>query len=261
MRNKVFGQWSLILDLARNDFKTKYAGSFLGVAWAFVQPVITVVVYWIVFQYGLKIGMENSDVPYIMWFMTGMVPWFFFSDCLGNGSGCLKEYNYLVKKVLFPIHILPLVKLVSAFMVHLVFLGFLMILSTIYNLFFTIDLIQLLYFSWCLLLFNGIWIFFSSSVVVFFKDFSQIISIILQIGMWATPILWDYHRIPDNYLWIMKCNPLFYIIEGYRSAFLGGNGIYPSTFSFGIFWIETLVMAGVTAYLFSKSKPHFADIL
>lgn len=261
MLKEIANQYLLIWDLAKNDFKTKYAGSFLGIVWAFVQPVITVVVYWVVFQYGLKISMENTDIPYVLWFMGGMVPWLFFSDCLGNGSNCLKEYNYLVKKVLFPIQILPVVKLVSAFLVHLVFLVFLMIVSIVYNMFFSIHLFELIYFVFCLSIYSCVCIFFSSAVVVFFKDFGQIISIVLQIGMWATPILWDFHRIPEQFLWIMECNPLFYIVEGYRSAFFGGEGIYPSPFRFWFFWIFIICALVGSLVMFRRLEKHFADVL
>ena len=261
MLKEIASQYLLIWDLAKNDFKTKYAGSFFGIVWAFVQPIITIVVYWVVFQYGLKNSMENTDIPYVLWFMGGMVPWLFFSDCLGNGSNCLKEYNYLVKKVLFPIQILPVVKLVSAFLVHLVFLVFLMAVSIVYNMFFSIHLFELLYFVICLCLYSCVCIFFSSAVVVFFKDFGQIISIVLQIGMWATPILWDFHRIPDQFLWIMECNPLFYIVEGYRSAFFGGDGIYPSPFRFWFFWIFIICALAGSLLMFGRLEKHFADVL
>ncbi len=252
---------SLIWDLAKNDFQTKYAGSFLGVAWSVIQPLITILVYWIVFQYGLKVSMANMDVPYILWFMTGMIPWLFFADCVGNGVNCLKEYNYLVKKILFPVEILPMVKLVASLFVHVVFIILLTVLCMVYNTFFEIRIFQVLYFAICLSLIIYIWLMFSSSILVFFKDFGQVIQIVLQVGMWATPILWDYHRIPEQYLWIMEINPLFYIVEGYRGAFLGSSGIYPSAFRFWYFWISSLIMLFLSIYVFAKLKKHFADIL
>ncbi len=252
---------SLIWDLAGNDFKTKYAGSFLGIIWSFIQPLITILVYWIVFQYGLKVSIENTDVPYVLWFMSGMIPWLYFADCVGNGVNCLKEYNYLVKKILFPVEILPMVKLVSSSFVHVVFLVFLSVLCMIYNLFFGIQLFQLIYFAVCLSIVNYIWLMFSSSIMVFFKDFGQVIQIVLQVGMWVTPILWDYHRVPGKYRWILELNPLFYIVEGYRGSFLGSSGVYPSAFRFWYFWISTFIMLILSICVFRKLKKHFADVL
>ena len=102
----IFSERKLIWKLSKNDFKTKYAGSFLGIVWGFVQPIITVVVYWLVFQYGLRAS-NSGDVPYVLWFVAGMIPWFYFSESLMSATNCLLEYNYLVKKMAFKIDILP----------------------------------------------------------------------------------------------------------------------------------------------------------
>lgn len=76
----------LLWNLSKNDFKTKFAGSYLGIIWAFIQPIVTVVVYWFVFEKGLKAGGINTragiDVPFVLWLVAGLVPWFFFQDAL-----------------------------------------------------------------------------------------------------------------------------------------------------------------------------------
>lgn len=87
----------LIMNLAKNDFKTKYAGSYLGIVWAFVQPIVTILVYWFVFSVGLKAG-NVSDYPFVLYLVSGIVPWFFFQDALNGGIKALMEYNYLLKK-------------------------------------------------------------------------------------------------------------------------------------------------------------------
>jgi ABC-type polysaccharide/polyol phosphate export permease len=92
---------TLIGNLAKNDFKTRFAGSYLGVIWAFVQPIVTVVVYWFVFTVGLRQG-RPSGHPFVLWLMAGLVPWFFFSEALNGGTNALIEYNYLVKKGIDP---------------------------------------------------------------------------------------------------------------------------------------------------------------
>ena len=111
----------LIKSLAKNDFRTKFAGSYLGTIWAFVQPVITILLYWFVFD--MAIGARASirgelPLPYVLWLSAGIVPWFFFSDCISAGTSVLTEYNYLVKKVVFNIDILPVVKVFSSIFVH-----------------------------------------------------------------------------------------------------------------------------------------------
>ena len=107
----------LILNLAKNDFKTKYAGSYLGIVWAFIQPIVTILVYWFVFSVGLKAG-NAADYPFVIYLVSGIVPWFFFQDALNGGTNSLIEYNYLVKKVVFKISILPIVKIISVCMLR-----------------------------------------------------------------------------------------------------------------------------------------------
>ena len=109
----VIADRKLIARLSVNDFKTKFAGSYLGIIWAFVQPVIMIFVYWFVFEKGLK-PTPVSDaagvaIPFLLWLMAGLVPWFFFSDALSGGTRALLDYSYLVKKVVFQIDILPIV--------------------------------------------------------------------------------------------------------------------------------------------------------
>ena len=117
----------LILNLAKNDFKKKFAGSYFGVIWAFVQPVITVLLYWFVFEKALN--QRASDlrtgvsVPFVLWLMGGLVPWFYFQEAMNGGTGVLIEYSYLVKKVVFQFETLPVVKLISALFTHLLSAG------------------------------------------------------------------------------------------------------------------------------------------
>ena len=117
----------LVMKLAKNDFKTRYAGSYFGTIWAFVQPVVTILVYWFVFSVGFRSNTDELGIPFVLYLVAGIVPWFFFSDALSGGTNALIEYNYLVKKVVFNISVLPVVKIISALFVH----GFFVILAII----------------------------------------------------------------------------------------------------------------------------------
>ena len=108
----------LIWKLAKNDFKKRYAGSYMGAMWALVQPVITVVMYYIVFDKIMGNGggglRDSGDVPFVLFLTAGLVPWFYFNEALTNGTNALLEDNYLVKKVVFKISILPIIKIIAA---------------------------------------------------------------------------------------------------------------------------------------------------
>ena len=111
----------LIWKLAKNDFKKRYAGSYLGAVWAMVQPVVTVVMYYIVFEVIMGSGrpMANDEIPYVLFLTAGLVPWFYFNESLQNGTNSMLEYNYLVKKVVFKISILPIIKIIAATFIRL----------------------------------------------------------------------------------------------------------------------------------------------
>ncbi|HHX60833.1 MAG TPA: ABC transporter permease [Epulopiscium sp.] len=251
---------SLIFDLSKNDFKTKYAGSYLGITWAFVQPIVTILVYWFVFQVGFR-SAPMEDFPFILWLISGMIPWFFFNDAILNATNSLLEYSYLVKKVVFKVSILPIVKIISALYVHIFFIGILNIIFWAYGYPPNIYTIQTLYYllcTCCLVL--GV-TYATSAIVIFFRDLSQIINIFLQVGMWMTPILWQYDVIPVKYQWIFKLNPMFYIVEGYRDTFINHVWFWERYNQTIYFWIITIGIAALGAIIFKRLKPHFADVL
>ncbi|MDR5588260.1 ABC transporter permease [Clostridium aquiflavi] len=252
---------TLIWNLSKNDFKTKYAGSYLGITWAFVQPIVTILVYWFVFQFGLKAGSPMENVPFIVWFVSGVIPWFFFQEALLNSTNCMIEYSYLVKKVVFKISILPIVKIISALFVHLVFLGFLFIVAGIYKFYPTQYSIQLIYYSFCTFCLTLALSYATSAMIIFFKDLGQLINIFLQVGMWMTPIMWSYTIIPAKLQWIVKLNPMYYIVEGYRDTFINKVWFFERYFQTVNFWSVTLLLFVIGAVIFKKLKPHFADVL
>lgn len=253
----------LILKLSVNDFKTKYAGSYLGIVWAFVQPIVTILVYWFVFSVGLRSG-NVDNYPFVLYLTTGIIPWFFFQDALNGGTNALLEYNYLVKKVVFKISILPIVKIISAGFVHVFFVGFALVLCSGYGYFPSPYVLQLVYYAFCGFCFVLALVYATSAIVVFFRDLTQIISIVLQVGVWLTPIMWDINSVMADHPFVIKLfklNPMYYIVTGYRDSMLGHVSVMAHV-SWGLyFWVVTAVLFGIGAFIFKRLKPHFADVL
>jgi len=252
----------LVLSLAKNDFKTKYAGSYLGIVWAFIQPIVTILVYWFVFSVGLKAG-TVSDYPFVLYLVSGVVPWFFFQDALNGGTNALIEYNYLVKKVVFKISILPIVKIISALFVHVFFVVFALILCACYGYTPSLYTLQIIYYSVCTFLFVLGLVYATSAIVIFFRDLTQIISIFLQVGVWLTPIMWDINML-SSHPWLIKLfklNPMYYVVTGYRDSMLGHVGIWNHASWTIYFWVVTILLFGLGSVIFKRLKPHFADVL
>lgn len=253
---------SLIMNLAKNDFKTKYAGSYLGIVWAFVQPVITVLVYWFVFSVGFKAG-EAADYPFVVYLVSGIVPWFFFSDALNGGTNALLEYSYLVKKVVFKISILPMVKVISALFVHVFFVLVALILCACFGYLPGLATLQIVYYMFCTFVFVLGISYATSAIVVFFRDLTQIINIILQVGIWLTPIMWDWNMLSESPLLmkLFRLNPIYYIVSGYRDSLLSHTWFW-AHWKWGIyFWGVTAILFVLGTLVFKRLKVHFADIL
>lgn len=262
---ELFQSRHLIWKLAKNDFKKRYAGSYLGAVWAMAQPVVTVLMYYLVFDkiFGSK-GPELREgvtVPFVLFLTAGLVPWFYFNEALNNGTNALLEYNYLVKKVVFKISVLPIIKIIAATFIHVFFVGVLLVVAAGYGYYPNIYTIQLVYYSLCLFIFVLALCYTTCAVVVFFKDLSQIINIALQIGMWATPILWNLEALNSKWVVILKLNPLVYIVNGYRSAIYERQWFFEDFFSTMYFWIVTAVLFGIGTMVFKRLKVHFADVL
>ena len=258
---ELFQNRELIWKLAKNDFKKRYAGSYLGFLWALVQPVVTVVMYWIVFDvvFDTRSQMVASgvEVPYVLFLTAGLVPWFYFSEGITNGT------NALVKKVVFKISILPIIKLVAATFIHAFFVGVLLIIAMMYGYMPNLYTLQIFYYSFCLFVLMLAMSYCTCAIVVFFRDLAQIINIGLQVGMWATPILWNIGML-ENYpklRVLFKLNPLTYIVNGYRSAIYEESWFFEHFYSSTYFWIFTVTLFCVGSLIFKRLKVHFADVL
>lgn len=234
----------------------------MGALWALAQPVVTVVMYYIVFDKLMgNTGRGADGVPFVLFLTAGLVPWFYFNEALNNGTNAMREYDYLVKKVVFKISILPIIKVIAATFIHVFFVAVLLAVAALYGYYPNIYTIQILYYSFCMFVFVLALCYATCSIVVFFKDLTQIINIVLQIGIWATPILWNIDSVPYEWVFLLKLNPLVYIVGGYRNAIYGKEWFFQDFFSTMYFWIVTVVLFGIGGAIFRRLKVHFADVL
>ncbi|KKQ71352.1 MAG: ABC transporter, teichoic acid transport system permease protein [Candidatus Peregrinibacteria bacterium GW2011_GWC2_39_14] len=250
----------VVYQLTKRDYKNKYIGSFLGFIWTIIQPLVMILVLWFVFTKAFNSG-PIRDIPFSVWLTIGLVPWYFFSEALTTSTSALQEYSYLVKKVQFQTAILPIIKLLSAFITHIIFIIIGIIILLINDVGFSIYWLQAFYYliAMFILLVGLSWI--TSAIQVFVKDTAQIISVILQFGFWLTPILWDFKILPEKYDYILKTNPMFYIMEGYRNSFIYHAPFWEAKNEIIYFWTTTIIILLIGIIIFKKLKPHFADVL
>jgi len=250
----------VIVGLAKNDFKARFATSYLGMIWAYIQPLVTILVMWFVFQVGLK-NLPVDDVPFIAWFIPGYLAWSFFSEAVVAVTNSFLEYQYLLKQVNFRVSVIPFIKIISSSFVHLAFIMFIYVVMLFYKIPITLYSIQVIYYFFCtiiLLLAMG-WLL--ATLQVFIPDTGSVVSIFVQIGFWATPIFWSPDKVTPVVQTILKLNPMYYICQGYRESFLGQVYFWEHSGMAVLFWIEVIILLVVGIITFKKLRPYLVDLI
>lgn len=256
----IFQNRKLLWQMTKRDFRQRYLGSYLGILWAFIQPTVTVLIFWFVFQVGFK-SMPVDNFPFILWLVCGMFPWFFISDSISSATTSILESSYLVKKIVFRVELLPIVKIMSALIVHIFFVAVLFFMFAVYGYSVSIYNLQILYYFFAMICMSlGIsWL--TSALTVFLRDVGQFIAMILQFGFWFTPIFWSLKIVPEEYQNILQLNPIYYLVEGYRQSFIYNEWFWQHLNLTIYFWCVTGFVMFIGALCFKKLRPHFADVL
>lgn len=256
----IWQQRYIIRKLVARDFKKKYLGSYFGVVWAFMEPASFIFAIWFVVSIGLR-GGGWSDVAFLPWLISAMIPWFFIRDGWTSASGSLHEYSFLIKKMYFRVGIIPVIKISTMLIVHLFMLFMLLIILLLYDIRPSIYWIQIPYYLVCsLVLLIGLgWI--SSALTVFVRDVLYVIGVITTLLFWLSAIIWPHQVLEGKMRYFVELNPVFYITNGYREALLYGNWFYANTKMTLFFWVFAITIFTLGALVFQKLKPHFADVL
>ena len=250
----------VILYMAKIEFSLRYAGTLLGVFWVIIQPILTIMVFWLIFSQGLRISIPG-DIPYSIYFICGFIPWVMFNEVVTTSINGVRGNLNLIKKTAFPSEILPIVYLLSASVVHLIFIIILLMIIIANGL--TINLFLFFFVFYYILLsmfVSGIsWL--AAGLNVLYKDVGQFVSVLMNLWFWITPIAWNINMVPEDYRWIVYLNPLTYFIEGYRNIFIYHDmskiidwySLYGVTICFIIFVTGSI--------LFRYLKSEFSDAI
>jgi ABC-type polysaccharide/polyol phosphate export permease len=252
---------SLIAQLVVRDFRSRYSGTIFGVLWSLLQPLAMMTVLYIVFNYGLRVG-GASDPLFVPWLFVGMVCWNFFSDAVSTVTGAFHEYAFLVKKIKFPLHIIPVVKLLTAIVMHGLFLIIVVLINASYGLKPSLYWLQLpIYTAVLAALAFGVGLI-TSALNVFARDVSQIVSVILQFAFWGTPVVWAADKVPDKFHWILTMNPIYGAMSAYRTTLMSEQWYFLSEPMVCLrVLIMTLLFVIVGLIVHRRLRPHFADVL
>lgn len=245
----------LLKTNVKKEIRGKYKNSFLGVLWSFLNPLLQIIVYAVVFQVILKNPQEN----YAIFLCCGLIPWTFFSATVTRSAFTMIENGNIIKKVYFPREILPISIVTSEavnFMIStIIILGFVIFgglgISKYILLYPLVLLAQYL-------LLIGISLIISS-ISVYVRDLQHLIGVAMQLLFYATPIVYASETIPDNFKWILYLNPMTYIINGYRDIFYNQRMI--DIVSTLLLIIISIALCIIGYIIFNKLQKGFAEQL
>ncbi len=251
----------LVFELARNDFRARYTGSLMGTGWAFAQPILTILMYLFVYRVAFRGAAAPDGVPFVIWMVVGITPWFFFAEATATSTTAFTEYSFLVKKIPFDLAIVPSIKVMSSALIHAVVWLIVVVIVAASGFAPALAWLQVFYYFIALAaLVSGIGLL-TASITPFFRDTSHVIGVALQFMFWLTPIGWSIANVPAPYDRILKLNPVYYVVEGLRDALLHDRTFWSRPALSGYFWGFVIVCHLVANALFRRLRPHIADVL
>jgi lipopolysaccharide transport system permease protein len=253
---------SLIYASAKREVLGRYRGSFLGLLWSFFNPLFMLAVFTfvfsVIFQARWGVG-SGSKTEFALLLFAGLLVFNLFAECINRAPGLIISNTNYVKKVVFPLEILPFIGLLSALFHTLISLGVWLIA---YVIFFGVPHLTLFYLPlvlvpFCLFLMGLSWAL--AALGVFLRDVSQIIGMLITTLMFLSPIFYPATAFPEDYRYILYLNPLTTVVEQTRDVLFWGKT--PDFFILWIYWIFTIGIAWLGFAWFQKTRKGFADVL
>ena len=249
----LFNYFEFLKSNVKKDIRGKYKGSFLGVLWSFINPLLSVLVYAIVFPYIMRIKVEN----YLIYLITGIIPWTFFTSAINTGIISILSNADIIKKVYFPRIILPISSVTSALVNF--FISCIIILA--FCIFGGVGISASLLWLPLVALIQYVMLlgftFILSAIEMYMRDIEHIVNFVLAMAFYATPILYTPDIFPDNLSWILKINPMAYLVNAYRDIFLYHQN--PSLYGLIVVGVFSVAIFIIGYIVFERLQKGFAE--
>lgn len=254
--------YRLLPPLLLRDIKERYAGSIIGVFWTFIQPLLLMLVFWLVFSQIIKvrISIETGEIPYLPFLLSGLLPWFALQEGVIRGASSIVEKGFIIKRVFYPSELFPISAALSSFIHHGTGLVIFLLIFFTYKggiALFQIPALMFLLFLQLMLTIG--FSLFLSALSVYLRDIIQILGVIFQALFYLTTILYPMASVPKGLKTVVGMNPFTSLIEGYHSVILYGS--YPEISD--MLYLSTFVVIALVSgvFTFRKLKRGFADVL
>jgi ABC-type polysaccharide/polyol phosphate export permease len=249
----------LVWNFVVRDLKGRYVGSLMGFFWSIVHPLVLLVSYTFVFSVIFQVKLPDPlPQNFPLFLFCGILPWLFFQDTLQRSCTSVVDNANLLRKTVFPSEILPVVLVLSNLVTHLIGFGILVIALFLFTGLKATTLLVPVYLILLSILTVGLgWLV--AALQVFLRDVAQVVSVMLVLWFWFTPIFYSVDSVPEPYGPLIRLNPLTYVVEGYRDILLLGR--LPDWRSVLILAMFSLVAFVVGGLVFRNTKREFIDVL
>lgn len=250
-----------IYSISKYELLGEMRDSKLGLFWNFANPFIQVLTYWFVFGYILNRN-EVDGIPYIYWMLGGMVIWFFISPCITDGCNAIYSKVNVITKMKFPVSILPATVTLKKLFDHLCIMVILIIAFILGGYYPTLHWLGLIYYLVCAVIFAIALSMTTSVLNMLARDTRKLILACMRLLLYLTPILWTIpESVPMVLQHVIKLNPIYYIVQGYRDCFFYHEGFLYYWQEMISFWVITGVLMTFGSYMMYKFKFKFMDMI
>lgn len=251
-----------IFQLAGADMTKTYRGSALGWAWAVIKPTVTIFVFWFAFDIGLRAANSVEGYPFFLWLLAGIVPWFYMTEMITQGSKTLSRYDYLVTKIRFPVSTISTFVSISKLYVHLALLGVVIAIFVLFGYPIDIYFLQLPLYTALMFMFFTAWSLFAGLLSAISKDFANVIKSLVTAIFWMSGIMWDAHRVDIEWLRrLLLFNPVTFVASGYRNVFIYKQWFFEDRFALAAFGLVFISMVLLSLYTYHRLRRDIADVL
>ncbi|GEP18802.1 ABC transporter permease [Pediococcus argentinicus] len=257
--------FKIIRRMAKYDDRATYQSHYLGLAWEFLNPLIQIGIYYLVFGVALKRGDPMHGIPYLPWMVTGIAPWLYMNKTTLDASKSVYQQVGLVSKMKFPVSVLPSIKIMGnlySFWTMMAFAVFLMFTNHIWP---TVSWIQFIYYFFCMIVLMYALGIFNSTVSVLIRDWHITLQSILRVLFYMSGILFNFQtsKFPILFVRVLELNPLYYIVNGFRESLLSRGWIWqqPNLNLTITFWMFVLLFMLFGTYLHNKFRADFVDLI
>ncbi len=251
----------LIANLVARDFRQRYVGSSLGWLWAAVHPAVLLASYTFVFSivFKVKVAPGAGTRSFALYVFAGILPWLLFQETVERSATCVVDYANLITKSVFPSEVLPITIFCSNLLRHLIGVAVLLVIAVaaVERMTPAVALLPVYLLLLALFTLGVSWLV--ASLQVFLRDTSQVLSIVLTCWFWATPIFFSAQLLPARLRFIVKMNPVAYVVEAYRRSILAGQA--PQAGDLGLLAALSAATFVAGGLFFRHTKRAFGDVL